>query len=73
MELIAQKGPVATRPITTLRLIDRGLSRTNIAETMHGSPKTVDTHRAAIIAKLKIHDRVELARFALREGLAEAG
>lgn len=54
-----------------LRLIGRGMSRTEIAEALHRSPKTIDVHRAAIMEKLKINDRVELVRFALREGLAE--
>jgi len=47
--------------------------RTDVGAPLHRSPKTVDTHRAAIMAKLQIHDRVDRARFALREGLAEAG
>ncbi len=54
-----------------LRLIGRGMSRTEIAEALHRSPKTIDVHRAAIMEKLQINDRVELVRFALREGLAE--
>jgi len=66
-------GQLSPRELGVLRLIAKGMSRTDIAETIHRSPKTVDNHRAAIMAKLKIHDRVELARFALREGLAEAG
>lgn len=54
-----------------LRLIGRGMSRTEIAEALHRSPKTIDVHRAAIMEKLQVNDRVELVRFALREGLAE--
>lgn len=64
---------LSPRELQILRLIARGMSRTDIAETIHRSPKTVDNHRAAIMAKLEIHDRVELARYALREGLAESG
>ena len=60
------------RELEILRMIGRGLSRTEIAEITHRSPKTVDNHRAAIMRKLAIHDRVELARYALREGLTEA-
>jgi len=54
-----------------LRLIGGGKSRIEIAESLHRSPKTVDVHRASIMEKLGINDRVELVRFALREGLAE--
>lgn len=54
-----------------LRMIGRGQSRTDIAKAIHRSPKTVDAHRASIMEKLGIHDRVELARYAIREGLVE--
>lgn len=55
-----------------LRMIGRGQSRVEIARIIHRSPKTVDAHRASIMEKLGIHDRVELARYAIREGLVEA-
>jgi two-component system response regulator NreC len=54
-----------------LRMIGKGLSRSEIAETMCRSPKTVDGHRESIMEKLGIHDRAELVRFAIREGLVE--
>lgn len=59
------------REIQILRLIGKGLGRLEIAEAIHRSPKTVDNHRAAIMEKLEIHDRVELARYAIREGIAD--
>jgi DNA-binding NarL/FixJ family response regulator len=55
-----------------LRLIGRGLSRTDIASALHRSPKTIDGHRERIMAKLDLHTGPELIRFAIREGLAEA-
>ena len=55
-----------------LRMMGQGLSRTRIAQTLHRSVKTVDTHRAAIMQKLDIHDRTELALFATREGLVNS-
>lgn len=55
-----------------LRMIGKGMSRAEIAKTLHRSPKTVDAHRAAIMEKMDIHDRVELALYAVREGLVEA-
>ena len=55
-----------------LRMMGKGLSRIQIAETFHRSVKTIDTHRAAIMKKLDIHDRTELAVFAIREGLIDA-
>jgi DNA-binding NarL/FixJ family response regulator len=58
--------------VQVLRMIGQGLSRTRIAQTLHRSVKTVDTHRAAIMKKLDIHDRTELALFAAREGLVDS-
>ncbi len=55
-----------------LRMIGRGLSRSGIAKVTGRSPKTIDGHRESIMQKLDIHDRGELVRFAIREGLAEA-
>ncbi|MHC4413801.1 MAG: response regulator [Planctomycetota bacterium] len=54
-----------------LRMIGKGMSRSDIAETICRSPKTVDGHRESIMEKLGIHDRAELVRFAIREGLVE--
>jgi len=58
--------------VQVLRMMGQGLSRTRIAQTLHRSVKTVDTHRAAIMKKLNIHDRTELALFAAREGLVNS-
>jgi DNA-binding NarL/FixJ family response regulator len=60
------------REVEVLRYVATGLAKKEIALTMHISVKTVDRHSANIMGKLDIHDRVELARFAIREGLAEA-
>ncbi len=54
-----------------LRMIGRGMSRIDIAKSLRRSPKTVDGHRESIMKKLDIHDRGELVRFAIREGMAE--
>jgi len=35
------------------------------------SAKTVDRHRANILQKLGMHDRLDLTRFAIRAGLVE--
>ncbi len=63
---------LTTREVEVLRYIARGLSKKEIASIMHISAKTVDKHSTNLMSKLKIHDRVELARYAIREGLAEA-
>lgn len=64
-------GLLTPRELQILRMIGRGLPRNEIAKAIHRSPKTVDAHRASIMDKLGLHDRVELARFAIREGLVE--
>ena len=62
---------LTAREIEILRLIGKGMSRAEIADALHRSPKTIDNHRAAIMEKLGIHRTIELARFAIAEGLAE--
>lgn len=57
------------RERTILRMIARGLSRTRIAQELHRSPMTIDNHRKSIMRKLAIHDRGELVRYAINEGL----
>ncbi len=54
-----------------LRMIANGMSRTAIAERLCRSPMTIDNHRKSILKKLGIHDRVELVRYAIAEGLGE--
>jgi DNA-binding NarL/FixJ family response regulator len=60
------------RELEVLRLIGTAMPRAEIAKALHRSVKTIDGHREAIMRKLDIHDRGELVRFAIREGLVEA-
>ncbi len=59
------------REIEVLRYVARGLAKKEIAGIMHVGIKTVEKHTENLMRKLDIHDRVELARFAIREGFAE--
>jgi DNA-binding NarL/FixJ family response regulator len=54
-----------------LRYIALGRTRREMAETMHISTKTVAAHTSSLMAKLGLHDRVALARYAIRRGLVE--
>jgi DNA-binding NarL/FixJ family response regulator len=63
---------LTTREKEILRYIARGLSKKEIAKLVHLSVNTVDVHTSRVMSKLDIHDRVGLARFAIREGLSEA-
>lgn len=49
----------------------RVYSNLEIAERLFVSPKTVDTYRSRIMAKLDLHRRSELVEYALGHGLLE--
>lgn len=57
------------RQLEVLRHLAKGLSVKDVAEQMLISSKSVDSHKYRIMHKLDIHDRVSLARYAIREGL----
>ena len=55
-----------------LQLIAEGKSTREIADTLHLSVKTVETHRTQLMDRLDIHDMAGLVRYALRKGLISA-
>ncbi len=59
------------RELEVLKLIAEAQNNEQIAETLVISKKTVERHRANILEKLGMHDRVELTRYAIRRGLVE--
>ncbi|MBX3388859.1 MAG: response regulator transcription factor [Phycisphaeraceae bacterium] len=63
---------LSPRELEVLRLLAQGLSKKRIAESLFLSVKTIDNHCTSIMSKLGIHNRVALARYAIREGLATA-
>ena len=66
-------GDVLTpRELEIVKLVAEGLSNREIAEELVISEKTVERHRANVLEKLGMHDRVELTRYAIRRGLVEA-
>ncbi len=54
-----------------LKLVAEGHSSKEIAETLVISIKTVQRHRANLLHKLGLRDRLELTRYAIRAGLIE--
>jgi DNA-binding NarL/FixJ family response regulator len=70
-QLMTRVSTLTDREIEVIRYIARGLSKKEIARLMSISAKTVDRHSANLMQKLDIHDRVELARFAIREGIVQ--
>lgn len=53
-----------------LRHLARGDSVKQVAHKVRQSPRSVESQKYRIMQQLGIHDRVELSRFAIREGLA---
>lgn len=53
-----------------LTLLARGQSNKQIARSLGVSVKTVEYHRAELIARLDLHDVASLTRFAVAQGLA---
>jgi DNA-binding NarL/FixJ family response regulator len=62
---------LTARELEVVKLIAEGYSSQQIAEALVISEKTVERHRANILEKLGMHDRVELTRYAIRRGLIE--
>jgi len=62
---------LSPRELEVVKLIAEAYSNDEIAEQLVISKKTVERHRANILEKLGMRDRVELTRFAIRRGLVE--
>lgn len=62
---------LSTRELQVLILIAQGHTYTEIARILQRSVRTVERHRDRLGNKLKARNRVDLARFAIRAGLAE--
>jgi DNA-binding NarL/FixJ family response regulator len=54
-----------------VKLVAEGYTNRRIAQALVISEKTVERHRANILEKLGMRDRVELTRYAIRIGLVE--
>jgi DNA-binding NarL/FixJ family response regulator len=61
--------PLSPREIEVVKLIAEAYTSEAIAETLVISRKTVERHRANIMEKLGMRDRVQLVRYAIRRGL----
>lgn len=60
---------LSMRELEVLGYLARGMSKKAIANVIHVSTNTVGRHTTSLMSKLDIHDRVELALFAIREGI----
>jgi DNA-binding NarL/FixJ family response regulator len=69
----AQEIELSARQREVLQLIAEGHSTRDIAEKLHISVKTVETHRSQVMQKLDVHDVAGLTRYAMRIGLIQPG
>lgn len=72
LERVGQASRLALlspREVQIVQLVVRGWSSNAIGDRLHLSPKTVDTYRSRLMAKLDVSDLPSLVRLAIREGL----
>lgn len=61
--------PLTHREKEILKLIVQGYTNRQAGEELNISTRTVEGHRANLVAKLGLHSRVELVRYAREQGL----
>src|SRR4030095_2587986 len=66
-----EADPLSEREHEILRLLALGHTNQEIASSLYLSVRTVETHRAHIMQKLRISTRAELVRYALEQGMLE--
>jgi two-component system, NarL family, invasion response regulator UvrY len=62
---------LSDRELQVLKRLAEGRSSREIAQDLHVSVSTVDTHRARMLAKLGVHSTTDLIRFALHHGVID--
>ena len=63
--------PLTPREEEVVKLIAEAYTNAQIAQILHLAEKTVESHRANVLRKLGMRDRVELVRYAIKRGLVE--
>ena len=69
------QSPIETlsnRELEIFKFIGKGQTTRQIANELHLSIKTVETHRAQVMKRLDIHDLASLVRFAVAVGIVSA-
>jgi DNA-binding NarL/FixJ family response regulator len=68
-QVLADHAELSVREREVLQLIAEGHSTKAIANSLHISIKTVETHRKNIMEKANLHTVAELTKYAIRHGL----
>ena len=63
--------PLTPREEEVVKLVAEAHTNAQIAQILHLAEKTVESHRANLLRKLGMRDRVQLVRYAIRRGLVE--
>lgn len=76
LRTIGDQSPQAPNDLTprereVLQLIAEGHTSRDIAEILHLSVKTVQSHRASLMQKLNLHDRGDLIKYAIQKKIIE--
>jgi DNA-binding NarL/FixJ family response regulator len=66
-----REDPLTPREAEVVKLIAEAYTNRQIADTLGLAEKTVESHRANVLTKLGMRDRVEVVRYAIRRGLVE--
>lgn len=64
-------GALSSREREVLQLIAEGKTSREIAELLHLSVKTVQSHRTSLMQKLDLHDRGDLIKYAIQKKIIE--
>ncbi len=67
----AEADPLSDREREVLRMLALGHTNQEIAKRLYLSVRTVETHRAHVMQKLRLETRAELVHYALEQGLLE--
>ena len=66
----SEVGPALTsREVEVLRRVAKGMAYREIADELFVSHRTVQNHVQNVLRKLQLHNRVELTRYAIQQGL----
>ncbi len=64
-----EEEALSERETEILILVARGLKSRQIAETLNVSARTIETHRARIMSKLKLQNTAAMVKYAVEKGL----